>query len=112
MRRTFNILIATSLASVVVAVPSVPSAADDETSIRYYLALGDSLAADRDGYVSRVHAALAATDPKLELTSISCAGESIVSLLHGSQLSEVASSCGPPEFYRDTYPPRARSTRR
>jgi hypothetical protein len=93
MRRIFKVLITTVLVTVVVAVPSAQSAADDQTATHYYLALGDSLAAEPDAYVLLVHAALAATDPKLALTNISCGGESAVSMLHGSQLT---ASCGTP----------------
>jgi lysophospholipase L1-like esterase len=104
MRRIVKVLITTVLASVVVAVPSAQSAAGDETATHYYLALGDSLAAEPDGYVSRVHAALSATDPKLTLNNISCGGESAVSMRYGSQLQDMASSCGTPRYYRYLYP--------
>jgi len=118
MRRAFKILLTTVVASAVVTVPSAQAAADDSHATGYYLALGDSLAQgfqffvpgqpyySPDGYVPLVHAALSASDPKLDLDNISCGGESTVSLLGGSQLPGVASSCGSPGFYRDLYPHR------
>ncbi len=116
MRRIFKILITAVLAFAVVAVPSAPSAADDETASHYYLALGDSLAAGDQffvpgqpyyspaGYVALVHAALAATDTKLDLNNVSCGGESTISMIDGSQLPSEAASCGPPAFYQSLYP--------
>ncbi len=56
------------------------------------------------GYVALVHASLSATDTKLDLNNISCGGESAESMINGSQLPTVASSCGPPEFYQNHFP--------
>jgi len=116
MRRALKVLLTVVVALAAVAVPSAQAAADDDSATHYYLALGDSLAQgfqffvpgqpyySPDGYVPLVHAALTADDPKLDLDNISCGGESTVSLLGGSQLPGVASSCGSPDFYRGLYP--------
>jgi hypothetical protein len=69
MRRIFRVLITVVFGSVVVAVPSAQSAADDETATHYHLALGGSVAALPNAYVRGVHAALAETDRKLALTN-------------------------------------------
>ncbi len=94
MRRVFKVLITAVLVSVAVAAPTSQAAADDETANHYYLALGDSVATDPNAYVVRVHATLAETDPKLDLTNISCNGESTASMLFDSQRSGVDPSCG------------------
>jgi hypothetical protein len=78
--------------------------------------MGDSIAAGHQffipgqpyysptGYVPLVHATLAAIDTKLDLSNISCGGESTESMINGSQLPSVGSSCGPPQFYQGQYP--------
>jgi len=116
MRRIVNVLLAAIVTSAVVAFPTVAAVADDETANHYYLALGDSIAAGEQffvpgqpfysptGYVPLVHATLSATDTKLNLKNVSCGGESTESMINGSQLPSVGSSCGPPEFYQDHYP--------
>jgi lysophospholipase L1-like esterase len=79
---------------------------------RYYVSLGDSLAVGgqpvlgdtNQGYTDQLYAALKANEPKLEHVRLGCSGESTTSLLEGSQLPSVASSCGPPSFYRHRYP--------
>ncbi len=116
MRRVVKVLLAAGIALAAVAAPSPQVIASDRGSTQYHLALGDSLAQGfqfatpgqpyyaPDGYVPLVHSALSATDPKLKLNNISCGGESTASMLAGSQLPEVASSCGSPEFYKGLYP--------
>jgi lysophospholipase L1-like esterase len=42
----------------------------------------------------------------LQLVKLGCGGESTTSMLYGSQDPSVAASCGPPSFYRQTYPHR------
>jgi lysophospholipase L1-like esterase len=93
-----------------------PARADDSTAVRYYVALGDSLAVGvqpigsplfhetNDGYADQLYAALAVEDPKLKLVKLGCGGESTTSMRFGSQLPTVAASCGPPEFYLHRYP--------
>ena len=124
MRRIVNVLLAAVVTSVVIAVPTASAVADTDTATHYHLALGDSIAAGDQffvpgqpfysptEYVPLVHATLATTDTKLNLNNISCGGESAESMINGSQLPSVASSCGPPEFYRDHYPHKTQLTRR
>jgi hypothetical protein len=78
---------------------------------RYYLALGDSLAASEQpngdlshGYAEQLHAALAVSTPKLTLIKLGCGGESTVSMRFGSQDPANVSSCGSPDDYRHLYP--------
>jgi lysophospholipase L1-like esterase len=110
MRPILKLLTTTALASALVTVPGTQVVADDQTATHYYLALGDSVAAELqrggspDGYVSRVAAALAVNDPKIELKNIACGGESTVSMLSGSQPPDVALSCGPPSWYQRLFP--------
>jgi hypothetical protein len=70
--------------------------ADTDSATRYYLSLGDSLATGTNangigqaftdsGYADQLYAALAASDPKLELKKVGCPGESSASLRFGSQ---------------------------
>jgi lysophospholipase L1-like esterase len=113
MRR---LLVALTLASLVVGNFAGVVRADEDSATTYYLAMGDSLAqgAQPDdsyppyyqpaGYVPQLYAALSADDPKLALDNISCGGESTVSMIYGSQLPTVATSCGSPAFYRRWYP--------
>ena len=70
----------------------------------YYIALGDSLAAnvgvdeDRDGYVSRFHGWLeTTTDEELGLRNFAIPGETSGSLLHAGQLDEAV------EFGKDNF---------
>lgn len=106
-------------AAVIAALVFVGSAFGDDTSaVRYYVALGDSLAVGvqpkgeppfhetDDGYADQLYATLAAADPKLKLVKLGCGGESTTSMLEGSQLPWVAASCGPPVFYQHRYPHR------
>ncbi len=116
MRRTWKVLLTAVATLAAVAIPGVQATADDDKATHYYLALGDSIAQGfqfsmpgqsyypPDGYVPLLHEALSADDPKLDLKNISCGGESSVSLLSGSQLPSVASSCGSPDFYLELYP--------
>jgi lysophospholipase L1-like esterase len=83
---------------------------------RYYVSLGDSLAAGvqpngqppfgetDEGYTDQLYAALKADDPKLTHIRLGCGGESTTSMVEGSQLPWVAFSCGPPDFYLHRYP--------
>ncbi len=77
------------------------------SGVHYYLSLGDSLA-DRGGnpedYADKLYLALHASDPKLELVKLGCGGESAQSMIEGSVLPSVNSSCGPPSFYLHRYP--------
>jgi lysophospholipase L1-like esterase len=77
---------------------------------RYYVSLGDSLAAgfqpngvlDR-GYADELHRLLAPGHQKLRLVKLGCSGESAASMRLGSLPPEVGFSCGPPGFYRQRY---------
>lgn len=83
---------------------------------RYYVALGDSLAAGvqptgpppqhetDEGYADQLHAMLRESAPKLRLRKLGCPGESTTSMRFGSQPLSFTTSCGPPEYYRDRYP--------
>jgi lysophospholipase L1-like esterase len=104
------------LAAVAVALVAT-SAAGADNGVRYYLSLGDSLAAGTNatevgvgfsslGYADQLHAALATDDPKLELVKLGCPGESSVSMRFGSQLPSVVGSCGPPRFYKSVLYPK------
>jgi lysophospholipase L1-like esterase len=64
--------------------------AETGSATRYYLSLGDSLAASfqpnldvKHGYAEQLYAALATGDPKLELVKLGCGGESTVSFVGG-----------------------------
>jgi lysophospholipase L1-like esterase len=116
MRRFINVVLAAAVTLTAVTVPQVSSVADADTATHYCLALGDSIAAGDQffvpgqpfysptGYVALVHTTLAANDTKLDLNNISCGGESAESMINGSQLPSVRSSCGPPEFYQSHFP--------
>lgn len=77
------------------------------SATRYYLSLGDSLAASfqpnldlKHGYAEQLAAALAADDPKLELVKLGCGGESTVSFAAG-----LPGGCQPRFLYPNTaYP--------
>jgi lysophospholipase L1-like esterase len=113
MRR---LLVSLTLTSLVAASFAGAVRADEASATTYYLAMGDSLAQGAqpddsyppyyqpDGYVPQLYAALSADDPELALDNISCGGESTVSMIYGSQLPTVATSCGTPAFYRYWYP--------
>jgi len=102
------------LSAVIVALAAAPAALAEATT--YYLSLGDSLAVGvqpigpppanetDEGYADQLHAALQADEPKPNLVKLGCGGESTTSMRFGSQLPWIASSCGPPEFYRHRYP--------
>ena len=85
--------------------------ASDTSAPHYYVALGDSLAVGDQpngglghGYADQLYTALKANDPTLALVNLGCGGESTISMIYGSQDPAVASSCGPPLFYRTRYP--------
>ena len=111
-RWTILIAVTAALAALVCAAGGANAAG----GTHYYLGMGDSLAQGSqpndtfppyyqpDGYVPQVYTALSAEDPKLTLDNISCGGEGTVSMINGSQLPSVASSCGSPVFYRHWYP--------
>jgi lysophospholipase L1-like esterase len=98
--------------AVVAALLGAPAAgAESDGPTRYYVSLGDSLAASiqpngdlTHGYAEQLHALLAARDAKLKLVKLGCGGESTTSMLEGSQYPAVASSCGTPAFYTHRYP--------
>jgi lysophospholipase L1-like esterase len=106
-----NAALAASLLSVALgglAVTSSPAWADAGEATHYYLSLGDSLAASAQpngdlthGYAEQLHAAFAASDPKLELVKMGCGGESTASMRFGSQDPTVVLSCGSPRFYKN-----------
>ena len=116
MRGFLKALLVGVVSATALAVPSAQAIADDDSATHYYLAMGDSLAQGAqffvpgepyykpNGYVPLLHAALSASDPKLDLVNVSCGGESTVSLLDGSQPPAVATSCGSPDFYHSLYP--------
>lgn len=88
----------------------------------YYLSLGDSLAQGYQpiggprtfnvlpiygydqGYADQLFRLERNTYTQLRLVKLGCGGESTVSMLDGSQLPDVAASCGPPSFYAARYP--------
>lgn len=109
MRR---LLIATALGLALLAATAPGARADTGSATHYYLSLGDSLAAGTNatgvgvaftdrGYADQLYAALAADDPKLELTKLGCPGESSASFRFGSQLPTSVLSCGTPRFYKN-----------
>src|SRR5262245_28096829 len=106
----------TLIALLVAAALAATSAASANEGTTYYVSLGDSLAVgvqpigpppfnetDR-GYTDKIFSALEAADPKVKHIRLGCGGESTTSMLEGSQLPSVASSCGPPSFYVHRYP--------
>jgi len=81
-----------AVAALTLGLLGAPSAASEDESTTYYLALGDSLAAgyqpvtplDRtEGYVWQLHEKLRAADPKLSLENLGCGGETSGTLLNG-----------------------------
>jgi lysophospholipase L1-like esterase len=88
----------------------------------YYLSLGDSLAQGYQpiggpstfnvlpiygydqGYADQLFRLERNSYTQLRLVKLGCGGESTVSMLDGSQLPDVAASCGPPSFYAARYP--------
>jgi lysophospholipase L1-like esterase len=112
MRRLLSL--AVILAALVI---TADARADSDSASRYYLSLGDSLAAGSNatgageafselGYADQLHAALAADDPKLELVKLGCGGESTVSMRSGSQDPTVVLSCGTPRYYKSFLYPK------
>ncbi len=109
MKRLFGFLVATAF--VVAFSGTGGRSASAATGAHYYLALGDSLAASaqpngdfQHGYAEQLLAKLQQQDPTLQLVKLGCGGESTTSMIYGSQDPSVAASCGPPSFYRQTYP--------
>ena len=106
-----RLLIVAALAVALVA-PGGPSPAEaTDHAERYYLSLGDSLAAsaqlDGDlthGYAEQLHAALTVTNPNQKLVKFGCGGESTVSMRFGSQDPAAVLSCGSPHDYRRLFP--------
>ncbi len=110
-RRRCAIVIA--LAAALAALILGAARANAAGGAHYYLALGDSLAASaqpngdfQHGYAEQLYASLQQQDPGLQLVKLGCGGESTTSMIYGSQDPSVAVSCGPPSFYRQTYPHR------
>ena len=96
---------------------AVGARADDGSATRYYVSLGDSLAAGTNatgvgipytgmGYADQLQAVLAVQDPKLKLVKLGCPGESSVSMRFGSQPSTTVLSCGSPDYYKNVLYPR------
>lgn len=87
-----------------------PALADDPAAsgtnaVHYYVSLGDSLArGDANDYPDQLFAQLKQEDPTLQLIRFGCGGESARSMVEGSLLPSVGSSCGTPSFYKKTYP--------
>jgi lysophospholipase L1-like esterase len=94
----------------------LPSGARADESERYYVSLGDSLAAGvqptgpppqqetDEGYADQLHAILREDAPKLRLVKLGCPGESTTSMRFGSQSLSFTFSCGTPEYYRHRFP--------
>ena len=114
MRRIVHILVAVSVllvAFVGLSAGAPPAGAGPGEPTRYYLSLGNSLAAsaqpngdDTHGYAEQLHATLAASDPTLKLVKLGCGGESAQSMRFGFQDPSIVLSCGPPAFYEQRYP--------
>ena len=108
-------------ASVVLALAAA-AAAPASNGIEYYVSLGDSLAQGyqpiggprtfnvlpiygyNQGYADQLFRLERNSYTQLRLVKLGCGGESTVSMLDGSQLPDVAASCGPPSFYAARYP--------
>ena len=107
-QHTHRRLIATAalaLALIGLGGPS-PVAADAGPARHFYLSLGNSLAESfqpngdlTHGYAEQLHAALAASDPKLRLVKLGCGGESTVSMRFGAQDPATVLSCATPGQY-------------
>src|SRR5262249_54343795 len=91
--------------------------ADDGLATRYYVSLGDSLAAGTSatgigvaytdmGYADQLHPAVAVRDPKLELVKLGCPGGSTASMRFGSQPLTTVLSCGTASYYKNVLYPR------
>src|SRR6266571_4224478 len=93
----------------------------DPSAAHYYLSLGDSLAQGyqpiggtrsstviptgyNQGYADQLFKLERDKYTQLQLVKLGCGGESTVSMLYGSQNSNVAASCGSPSFYEYQYP--------
>ncbi len=109
MKLRLSVLVALCAAFFTGAPPALGDSpgGSDGSATHYYLSLGDSLA-DRGGnpedYADKLYAALHVSDPKLELVKLGCGGESAQSMIEGSVLPSVNSSCGTPSFYLHRYP--------
>ena len=109
-----QLLIAAALGAATLLAVAAPSAhADTDSATSYYLSLGDSLAASAQpngdkthGYAEQLHAALAASDPKLKLVKLGCGGESSASMRFGSQPPALVLSCGSPRYYKNFLYPK------
>ena len=87
-----------------------PADAVNGLAPRYYVSLGDSLAASRqpngvqdEGYAEQLRRILASGYPKVRLVKLGCSGESTASMRFGSLSPETGFSCGPSGFYRHRY---------
>jgi len=112
----------TALGASVVLALAAATAAPASNSIQYYVSLGDSLAQGyqpiggprtfnvlpiygyNQGYADQLFRIERNSHTQLRLVKFGCGGESTVSMLHGSQLPDVAASCGPPSLYGALYP--------
>jgi lysophospholipase L1-like esterase len=112
----------TALGASVVLALAAATAAPASNGIQYYVSLGDSLAQGYQpiggprtfnvlpvygydqGYADQLFRLERTSYTQLRYVKLGCGGESTVSMLHGSQFPDVASSCGPPSFYTARYP--------
>ena len=108
-----RITLVAAFSAVMLAAALTPGAGANK-GVRYYVSLGDSLAAGTNatevgqaftdfGYADQLHAALATNKRALKLVKLGCPGESSVSLRFGSQLPTVVDSCGSPQDYKNLY---------
>ncbi len=108
-----RITLVAAISAVMLAVALAPGAGANN-GVRYYVSLGDSLAAGTNatevgqaftdfGYADQLHGALATNNPNLKLVKLGCPGESTVSMRFGSQLPTVVGSCGSPQDYESLY---------
>jgi len=104
MKVRLSALIAAVVAALLVA-SGAP--AGDEQATRYYLSLGDSLAAgsgrggDVDDYPEQLFDALRQSDHTLKHVRLGCGGESSTSMRFGSRLPSLVLSCGTPRYYKN-----------
>src|SRR5262249_42208485 len=110
------IIVAAVFVAALAALIMTPAARAGD-GVRYYLALGDSLAGGTNatrvgvaftdmGYADQLQAVLAVQDPKLKLVKLGCPGESSVSMRFGSQPSTTVLSCGSADYYKNVLYPR------